>query len=93
MRLKPAKIDHLANKIFDALAQNEEIKLVEGRDKFLILIRQIITDDLKAEDEIEEEARRMLDVHIDQIRSKGVSYEQLLLKAKRKLAQESKIVL
>ena len=93
MRLKPAKIDHLANKIFDSLAENEELKLVEGRDKFLILIRQVIADDLKAEDDIEEEARRMLDEHIDQIRSKGVSYEQLLLKAKRKLAQERKIVL
>lgn len=93
MRLKPEKIEHLAEVVFEALAANKELELAEGRDRIVGTIRRMITEDLKAEDEIGEEAHRLLGPHKDEIQRKGASYEKLLLKAKQKIAQERKMVL
>lgn len=93
MRLAPKKIDVLAELIFEALASNEQVELQEGRDRTVGLIRQIITDDLRMEEELEEEARRMLEAHSDEIQRSGASMEKLVLKTKQKLAQERKMVL
>jgi hypothetical protein len=93
MRLKPEKIEHLANIIFDSLAANKEITLSEGRDKIVGTIRRLITEDMLAEDEIEEAARALLEEHKDQISRQGASYEKLFNKAKQKIALERKMVL
>ena len=93
MRLKPEKIESLANLIFAALAANGQITLNEGRDKIVAVIRRLITEDLQAEDAIEEEARNLLEQYKSEIDRKGASYERLFHKAKQKLAQERKMVL
>lgn len=93
MRLKPEKIEHLANVIFESLASNSELTLTEGKDKIVGTIRKVITDDMKAEDEIEVAAHKLLEEHKEQIQRQGASYEKLLLKAKQKIAQERKMVL
>ena len=93
MRLSPQKIEHLTNEIFEALAGNQEVTLEQGRDAVVTLMRKVIMEDLAAEDEIETEARRLLEEHMDEIQRKGASYEKLLRKAKQKLAQERKMVL
>jgi len=93
MRLRPEKIEHLANLVFESLAQNPELTLHESRDHIVGLVRRVITDDLRMEDEIEEEARRVLESHRGEIDRTGASFEKLVLKAKQKLAQERKMVL
>jgi hypothetical protein len=93
MRLKPERIETLSNLIYEALAANAEITVNEGREKIVGLVRRIITEDLTAEDEIEEEARRLLEQHKTEIQRKGASYEKLFHKAKQKLALERKMVI
>lgn len=93
MRLKPEKIDHLSKIILQALDANSELALGDDRNAILALIRTVITNDLKAEDDIEEEARRTLEKHMNEIQRSGASYEKLLLKAKQQLARERKMVL
>jgi hypothetical protein len=93
MRLSPKKIETLARMICRSLEDNPEVEAVESTDKIMLLIRQVITDDLRMEEAIEEEARRLLEGHMDEIQRKGASYDTLLRKAKAKLAQERKVVL
>ena len=93
MRLKPEKIDQLADLIHAALAANPEVELAESADKIKALIRQTIHEDLAAEDQIEEEARKLLEPHMDEIQRKSMSFDKMLLKTKQKLAQERKMVL
>ncbi len=93
MRLAPKKIDSLAELIFEALTSNEQVELQEGRERTVGLIRRIITDDLRMEEELEEEARQMLEAHSGEIQRSGASMEKLVLKTKQKLARERKLVL
>lgn len=93
MRLKPEKIDHLAQVIYKSLAANSELTLHESESAIVLLIKQIITQDMQMEDEIEEEARRLLDEKLSEFQLRNVSVDKLLLKMKQKLAQERKMVL
>ena len=93
MRLKPEKIEHLAECIYEALAANKDITLEDSRARIVGLIREVVTSDLKSEDELEEEARKLLEEHREEIQRTGASFEKLVLKTKQKLAQERKMVL
>ena len=93
MRLRPEKIDHLAKVITASLGASPEIKLNETPDHLIALIRLVITDDMKAEDAIEDEARKLLDQHKVEIERKGAQYDKLLQKAKAQLAKDRKMVL
>ncbi len=93
MRLHPEKIDRLAELIHDHLSRLADVRLNAKREDVIHLIREIITEDLKAEDDIEAEARRILDEHQHMMRMRHVSYDQLLRKTKEKLARDRGMVL
>jgi hypothetical protein len=93
MRLKTEKIDQISQLIFESLSANDRVKINEDSGVIINLVRQVITADLKAEDDIEEEARSLLEGHMDTIRAKSVSFDSLLRKTKQKIANERKMVL
>ena len=93
MRLKSEKIEQLAGVIVKALEANGEVTLGESPEDVTRLIQQVIAEDMQLEDEIEEEARRVLDEHVNMIQRKGVSYDSMLRKVKKRIARERKIVL
>ena len=93
MRLKPERIEQLAKVVVKSLGEVKELSFTEGVDKVEALVRGVITEDMQEEEAIEEEARRMLDMHRDAIEMRGVAYDGLLRKAKAKVAQERKFVL
>lgn len=93
MRLSPKRIETLARVICRSLEQSSELQLVESPEKATQLIRQVIAEDIRLEEEIEDEARRLLDEHKNEIDRKGASYDSLLRKTKSRLAQERKMVL
>lgn len=93
MRLKPEKIQQLAELVHDSLAQCEELTLNGERDKLVFEIQKIITEDLEDEVKIEEEARQILDKHADDIRRMSVSYDQMLRKTMKKLANDRGMII
>lgn len=93
MRLKPEKIEYMAGMIYETLAANKEIEICESREMVIGLIKRVLTEDMKAEDEIEEEAHQRLAPIKEEILRKGVSYDVIFHKAKQKIAQERKMVL
>lgn len=93
MRLKPEKIEVLAEQIYDVLAANKDAGMSAERATVTAAIRRIITEDMKAEDEIEEQARALLEEHMDEIQRKGIAFDKILLKTKQQLARDRKMVL
>jgi hypothetical protein len=93
MRLKPEKIQQLAELIHDSLAANSQVKINRDRAAIAFEIGKIITEDLQTEDEIEAEARRLLEQHQDDLRRSGVRLDQAIWKAKQKIARDRGFVL
>ena len=56
-------------------------------------VRQAMMDEITVEDRISEEARQILTQHQDQMRSTGVSYQEMFKKVKSQLARDRKLVL
>lgn len=93
MRLKPEKIEELAEKAYESLASRAEVKLLAERSDVVFEISQTIAEDLETEDEIERDARALLEKHARELRLSGVGSEQALRKTMQKIARERKFVL
>lgn len=93
MRLKPEKIQQLARRIVADLESNPEVAIEEERGKVIGLVERIIREDMEAEEEIKEQAHKMLEAYKTEIDRKGASYDKLFRKAVEKIAQERKMVL
>src|SRR5690349_5189449 len=56
------------------------------------LFTQVITDELSAEDQLNDEVREILEQYADYMRREGVSYQEMFRKIKNTLVQQRKIV-
>ncbi len=94
MRLKKEQIDRLAEKILADLDTAGIVSLKGERSKALDAIRTVIINNIKAEEDLEEEAERILD---RTLRASGggadIDRHRMLKMIKDKLAKERKIVL
>lgn len=88
MRLKPEKIEDLAQKVVHELKEHSEIAFRSDEDAIFHEIRTVIENDIVREDKLEEEARKLLDQHMNRIRRKNVNYANLVRKAKQQLAKD-----
>jgi len=61
-------------------------------DKVTELVNHIISDELDAEDKLNDEVRDILEQYSDYMRREGVSYQEMFRKAKNTLVQQRKIV-
>ncbi len=93
MRLRPEKVDYLANKITDELKKLKSVKFKAPAEQIAGTIRRVILHDLQREDEIEKEAEELLRQHRQKIEFNNLSYNTLLYKAKQEIARRRKIVL
>ena len=70
-------------------------KLVEVKDEARVrtTLQRLIVENLQAEDELEAEARQLLQGYARDIREKGLDYRQLFNRTKEKLARDRGFVL
>jgi len=61
-------------------------------EKVVELIHNLISDELEAEDRLNDEVRDILEQYSDYMRREGVSYQEMFRKAKNALVQQKKIV-
>jgi uncharacterized protein len=61
-------------------------------EKVTELVQNIISDELEAEDNLNDEVREILEQYSDYMRREGVSYQEMFRKAKNTLIQQRKIV-
>jgi len=57
------------------------------------VMTQVMLDELSVEDRINEEARKILEQHGDEMKQVGASYEEMFKKVKRQLVRDRKVVL
>ena len=92
MRLNKNQIEHMAFNIVKTLLNEEKI-IVEDRNKLVEKIENIITSEFMREDELDQEVRKILSEHMDQIRKENIEYQTMFRMIKTKLAKERNIVL
>ncbi len=70
-------------------------KLVEVKDEARVraALSKLVVENLQAEDQIDTEARQLLQSYARDIREKGLDYRQLFSKTKEKLARDRGFVL
>ncbi len=74
------------------LLEDEKI-IVDDKNKLIEDIEAIITEEFMMEDKLDEEAKKILSEHIDEIRRANIEYNEVLKRVKRKLAKDKGVVL
>jgi hypothetical protein len=64
----------------------------QSPEKITELVHTLISDELDAEDKLNDEVRDILEDYSDYMRREGVSYQEMFRKAKNALVQQKKIV-
>lgn len=92
MRLKPEKIEDLVAKVLQGLKENPDV-LLRGKEADIQReVKSVIIMDLKREDEIEEEARKILQQYMKRIYRDDISFTELLRKAKKQIGRERGLI-
>jgi len=70
-------------------------KLLEVKDEARVraALSKVVVENLQTEDQLDTEARQLLQTYARDIREKGLDYRQLFNKAKEKLARDRGFVL
>lgn len=70
-------------------------RVIEVKDETRVrqAIQRVIVENLAAEEQLDVDARRLLQEHARDIREKGLDYRQLFSKAREKLARDRGFVL
>jgi hypothetical protein len=71
----------------DGLIQFEQPEYVNE------VMLQVVLDELSVEDRINDEARRILEEHSDQMRQFGATYEDAFKAIKKQIVRERKVIL
>ncbi len=91
MRMKKEQVQKLANKIFRVLKEKDQLVMRVSENKIIEKINDVILADLRAEDDIEVEARKILDKY--KASGENIDERQMLLMIKKQLVKEKKLVL
>ncbi len=93
MRLSEERIHHLAGAILDALLDEEHVDLEISEEQFAALLEKTLTDLLRMEDQIDEEAVAWIHRHKSHLIDGTEEFEIELEKVKRTIAAEKGYVL
>jgi len=85
-------VGYMAAEVIKKLDEGEQVA-VKNAAAVTQRVRQAMMDEITVEDRISEEARQILTQHQDQMRSTGVSYQEMFKKVKSQLARDRKLVL
>lgn len=93
MKLSAEKVEQLAARIVDELAEIDSV-LFEGNDiQLRLAAKEIITDELLVEERLDAEIHKMLQAYKYEITMNRMNYDELFRKTKQRLITERKLVL
>jgi len=85
-------VAHMANEVVKRLVDGGQIE-VKPQDVVTTRVRHRMLEELTVEDRLNEEVRQILVERQDEMRSTGVSYQEMYKKVKQHLARDRKLVL
>ena len=92
MRLTHEQIDVIANRVVRGLAKRDFLD-VEEADEVEHLVQQVIVEELRVEDRLNDEVREVMREHNERIRRADVEYHEMFKVIKARLARERDIIL
>lgn len=92
MRLRREQVEVISYRVVSELRRAGLIT-VDDPDDLEARVRQIIVDDLEAEEELNEEVRQIMRQHNDRIRRADVQFHEMFRAIKARLAEERGLIL
>ncbi len=92
MRLNKQQIEHLAFQVVKGLLA-EKLIMSENREKTVVDVQNIITQELEKEDALDEKVKDILKDKLNEIRNSNIDYYEMFRMIKSKLAEQENIVL
>jgi len=93
MKLKPDQITKLSRIVYDHLTQEKLIQIRSSEAKILENIKGVFLADVKKEDEIETEAKKMMEKFRPQVESGEIDYQKMYTMVKKQLMKDKKFIL
>lgn len=85
-------VAYMANEVVKRLVEGGHIE-TKAADAVANRVRQRMTEELTVEDRLNDEVRQILIDRQDEMRSTGVSYQEMYKKVKQHLARDRKLIL
>lgn len=93
MKLRRDYVDFLSGQIVKRLAEKGHLQPEADRSDAQAFISQAIIDDLRVEDELDAEVRKILEGYTQHMRQQNIQYHEMFQMIKRKLVKERNLVL
>lgn len=92
MHLPREYVAYLAKQVLRRLADQGLVQY-EQPDYVTEVITQVMLDEVSVEDRLNDEVRKILEQHGEEMKRMGASYEEMFKKVKKQLVKERKVVL
>lgn len=92
MKITDSQIKKLSLKIYKKLEENHMIELLSSSEAIINRIAGIIAQDAKLEDDIEKEARALLDKFRPQIEAGQIDSHEMFTRIKNQLIKDKKFI-
>jgi len=85
-------VAYIAKQLLKRLTASGHIQY-EQPEYVIEVITQVMLDELMVEDRINDEVRKILETHNDEMKQMGASYEEMFKKVKKQLVRDRKVIL
>ena len=85
-------VTYLAKQVVKRLLEAKLIQ-IEQPEYVLEVISQVMLDEVMIEDKINEEVRRILEEHGNEMKQMGASYEEMFKKVKKQIVRDRQVIL
>lgn len=92
MRLSNEQIEIIVNRIVRGLVKRGYFDL-DDADEIETMVQEVITEELRVEDKLNDEVRDLMREHMARIRRADVEYHEMFKVIKARLAKERNIIL
>jgi uncharacterized protein len=92
MKLAREYVAYISKQVLKQLSQDGLIQFDQA-DYVQEVMTQVMIEELSIEDHINEEVRKILEEHDDEMKRMGVSYEDMFRKVKRQLVRDRNVIL
>mgnify|MGYP001231814622 FL=1 len=93
MRLKKEMVELISDKLTSSLLDEEFIIFTEDSSKLKEIIADIIIEDLMIEDKLDEEVKKIITSHANEMDTGNVDHRRMFQMIKKKLIRERDLVL
>ncbi len=93
MKLRRDYIESLSKRILDQLVQRNHLRLCVDFKMVQARITHTIMDDLKVEEDLDAEVRKLLEGYAQQMRQQNIAYHDMFQMVKRKLIKERNLII